>query len=82
MKHFKTLQASGEAQLKMVDTVNTALYITESQSALMLPNLKDEIDMSMIIIGNNPAFNEWCLDLFNYMWEHARPGDPEKAKIV
>ena len=82
MKQFKILQASGKAKLKMVDTVNTALYITESQSALMLPNLKGEIDMSMLIVGNNPSFNEWCLDLFNYMWERAWPGGPEKAKIV
>jgi predicted transcriptional regulator len=49
---------------------------------LRLTNLKGEIDMSMLIVGNDPVFNQWSLDLFNYMWERAGPRSPDKAKIV
>jgi hypothetical protein len=38
--------------------------------------------MSMLIVGNDPVFNQWSLDLFNYMWERAGPRSPDKAKIV
>jgi predicted transcriptional regulator len=72
------LQKSG----KMLDTINIALYLSESQSAAMFPNVKGEVDMNMLIVGDNPAFNEWCLDIFNHMWDRATIGSIDKAKIV
>jgi predicted transcriptional regulator len=57
-------------------------YISESQSAVMLPNMQDEIDMSILLAGDDPSFIEWCLDLFNHFWEYAGPASLDKVKIV
>jgi predicted transcriptional regulator len=76
------LQKSGKIKGKMLDTVSIAIYISDSQSAVMLPNMKGEVDMGMLLVGTEPSFNEWCLDLFNYFWERAGPASLDKAKIV
>jgi molybdate transport repressor ModE-like protein len=76
------LQKSGKIKGKMLDTINIALYLSESQSAAMFPNEKGEVDMNMLIVGGDPAFNEWCLDIFNHMWDRATIGSIDKAKIV
>ncbi|MGH9965367.1 MAG: hypothetical protein ACRD5E_11150 [Nitrososphaeraceae archaeon] len=76
------LEKRGKIRIKMLDTVNVAIYISETQSAIMLPNMKDEVDMNMLLHGDDPAFNEWCLDLFNYYWEPAGPANFDKAKII
>jgi predicted transcriptional regulator len=76
------LQKSGKIKGKMLDIVSIALYISDSQSAVMLPNMKGEVDMSMLLVATDPSFNEWCLDLFNYFWECAGPPSLDKAKIV
>jgi predicted transcriptional regulator len=60
------LVKSGKIKRKVLDSVKIALYISESQSALMLPNMRDEVDMNILLVGDDPLFNNWCLDLFNY----------------
>jgi predicted transcriptional regulator len=56
------LEKSGKIKIKrkMLEAVNIALYISDSQSAVMLPNMKDEVDMGILLVGNDPSFNEWC----------------------
>ncbi|MGA7368059.1 MAG: hypothetical protein WBX01_02950 [Nitrososphaeraceae archaeon] len=76
------LEKSGKIKIKMIDTVNIAIYISDSRSAVMLPYVKGEVDMSVLLIGNDPQFNEWCLDLFNHFWEQAGPANLDKARIV
>ena len=76
------LERSGKIKRKMLDRVNIALYISEWQSALMLPNLKDEVDMNILLVGDDPLFNDWCLDLFNHFWERAGPANLDEVRIV
>ena len=47
------LQKSGKIKGKMLDTINIALYLSESQSAAMFPNVKGEVDMNMLIVGDD-----------------------------
>ena len=54
------LQKSGKIKGKMLDTVSIAIYISDSQSAVMLPNMKGEVDMGVLLVGTEPSFNEWC----------------------
>jgi hypothetical protein len=42
----------------MLDKVNIALYISDSQSAIMLPNMKGEVDMNVLLFGNDPMLPE------------------------
>jgi predicted transcriptional regulator len=76
------LQKSGKIKGKMLDTVSIALYVSDSQSAAMLPDMKGNVDMSMLLVGSDQSFNEWCLDLFNHFWKRAGPASLDKAKIV
>jgi predicted transcriptional regulator len=76
------MQRSGKIKGKMLEKVDIALYISDSQSAVMLPNLKGEIDMSVLLFGSDPMFNEWCLDIFNYLWELAGPEMIDKTRII
>jgi hypothetical protein len=39
----------------MLEKVDIALYISDSQSAIMLPNMKGEIDMGMLLFGDDPV---------------------------
>lgn len=76
------MQRSGKIKGKMLEKVDIALYISDSQSAVMLPNMKGEIDMGMLLFGDDQMFSEWCLDIFNHMWERAGPEMIDKTKIV
>jgi hypothetical protein len=76
------MQRPGKIKGKMLDKVNIALYISDSQSAVMLPNMKGEVDMSMLLFGNAPMFNEWCLDIFYHMWERAGPEMIDKTRVI
>jgi predicted transcriptional regulator len=76
------LEKSGKIKRRMLDTVKLAIYISDSESAVMLPNLKGEVDMTMLIVGKDITFNEWCLDMFNYFWELAGPARLDKVKVV
>jgi predicted transcriptional regulator len=76
------MQKSGRIKGKMLEKVNIAIYISDSQSAIMLPNMKGEVDMSMLLYGNDSTFSEWCLDIFNHMWERAGPEMIDKTRII
>ena len=76
------MQKSGKIKGKMVEKVNIAVYISDSQSAIMLPSTKGEVDMSMLLFGFDPMFNEWCHDIFNHLWERAGPEMIDKTRII
>jgi predicted transcriptional regulator len=76
------MQRSGKIKGKMLEKVNIALYISDSQSAIMLPNMKGEVDMSVLLFSADSTFNEWCLDIFNHMWEQAGPEMIDKTRII
>jgi predicted transcriptional regulator len=76
------MQKSGKIKGKMLEKVNIAIYISDSQSAIMLPNTKGEVDMSTLLFGNDPMFNEWCIDIFNHLWELAGPEMIDKTRII
>jgi predicted transcriptional regulator len=67
----------------MIEKVSAALYIADaSEAALMFPNLKGEVDMSTMFVGRDPAFCEWCADLFDHMWAKSKPLNVKKLKVV
>jgi predicted transcriptional regulator len=41
-----------------------------------------EVDMGTLFVSDDPMFNEWCMDLFNYTWKHSKPFDIYKTRIV
>lgn len=67
---------------RMMDKLDVAVYIADDQAAVMLPNAKGEVDMGSMLAGDDPAFVEWCQDLFEHVWARTVPMDIKKAKIV
>ena len=67
---------------RMIGHVSIALYISDSQAAVMFPTAKGEPDMASMFLGSDPAFIEWCNDLFDHAWAQARPFDVRKVKVV
>jgi predicted transcriptional regulator len=76
------MPATQKMQTKMVEKVDAALYISDEQAAVMFPNMSGELDMGAIFIGSDPAFYEWCNDLFNHYWERGGHFDGRKTTVV
>jgi predicted transcriptional regulator len=67
---------------RMMDKLDVAIYIADDHAAVMLPNARGEVDMGSILAGDDPAFVEWCSDLFEHVWARTVPMDIKKTKIV
>jgi predicted transcriptional regulator len=81
-RSIEKMPANQKMQTKMVEKVDAGLYISDDQAAVMFPNMNGELDMGAIFIGSDPAFYEWCNDLFNYYWERGGYLDVRKTTIV
>jgi hypothetical protein len=77
----------------MIEKVHVGILVSESQSLVMFPmtnkngNVRggrneEEIDMNSGFYSTDSIFHEWCLDYFNYMWQIAKPFNPNKLKEV
>jgi hypothetical protein len=51
------LEKSGKIKRKMLNAVKLAVYISDSQSAMILPDMKGEIDMSTLLVGANQVLS-------------------------
>jgi hypothetical protein len=43
---------------------------------------QEEIDVNSGFYRTDDIFHEWCLDHFNYMWQIAKPFNPNKLNEV
>lgn len=76
------LRIAGKIKARLVNRVSIAMYIADNQSAILFPNISGAIEMNSVFIGSQPKAKEWCLDLFNHMWESAGPFNIEKMTVV
>src|SRR2546425_3340093 len=77
---FKKLIERGLVERKMKENVLVVVILNEKEACVMFPKTNDEVDMSEGFYGNTPSFQEWCLDYFNYCWDHAGPFQESKLK--
>lgn len=83
IKTMERLGVNEKMKVRMTEKIDVALYIADDQAAVMFSNMKGEVDMSALFVGSDPAFYEWCSDLFDYMWERAEGRfDVKKTRIV
>jgi len=68
----------------MVNKIEVAVVLNESQATVMFPSLKGKIaDMnSMFYSSNDQLFHEWCLDYFRYCWYNSKSFDESKLVEV
>jgi predicted transcriptional regulator len=83
IKTMERLGVNEKMKVRMTEKIDVALYIADDQAAVMFSNMKGEVDMGALFVGSDPAFYEWCSDLFDYMWERAEGRfDVKKTRIV
>ncbi|MEM1950969.1 MAG: helix-turn-helix domain-containing protein [Candidatus Nitrosocaldus sp.] len=68
MREFKH---KGMLQTRIVSSTGAALYISEKQAGLMLPNNSGMFDMNMLLLSESKHFHNWCNDLFMHYWNNA-----------
>jgi len=81
-RSIEKMPTNQKMRTKMVEKVDVALYISDERAAVMFPNMRGEIDMGAIFIGSDPAFYEWCNDLFDHYWERGGYFDVRKTTVV
>jgi predicted transcriptional regulator len=80
---IEKLTLQGLVSLRMLEKVGVAVYIADNKhAALMFSGEKGEVDMSVLFSSEDPLFCEWCSDLFDYFWQHSKPFDARKLKVV
>ena len=77
---FKKLIERGLVERKMKENVSVVVILNEKEACIMFPKTNGEVDMSEGFYGNAASFQEWCLDYFNYCWEHAGSFQESKLK--
>ena len=77
---FKKLIEQGLIERKMKKNVSAMVILNEKEACVMFPKISGEVDMSEGFYGNSSAFQEWCLDYFNYCWDGAGPFQESKLK--
>lgn len=73
VKKFKKYIDSGNIQRMMIKNINPAVILNEKQSCLIFPNREDKVDAGYAFVSEDPLFNQWCFDYFNYCWYNAAP---------
>ena len=81
---FNELLRKGLVERRMVNKLEIAVVLNESQATVMFPSLKGKMaDMnSMFYSSNDQLFHEWCLDYFRYCWYNSKSFDESKLVEV
>lgn len=70
-KTRRGFELKGVLQTRIVKGVGAAIYVSERQAGLMLPNLSGIFDMNMLFLSDDKYFHTWCSDLFIHYWNSA-----------
>ncbi|MFQ5970506.1 MAG: transcriptional regulator, partial [Nitrososphaerales archaeon] len=65
---------------RMVKKVLVATIVTDRSAGVLFPNLKNEVDMSLMFYSEDKDFREWCQDYFKYMWYSSEIFDKIKLR--
>jgi len=77
---IRKLIENGLLERKMKDDVSTVMILNEKEGCVMFPSKTGEVDLSEGFYGNDPLFQEWCGDYFDYCWSRAKPFQESKMK--
>lgn len=77
---IKKFIEKGLLERKMKVDVSVVILLNEKEGLIMLPTKTGEVDLSEGFYGDNPQFQEWCADYFDYCWTNAKPFQESKMK--
>lgn len=70
----------GSVQEKFQDKIDINLVVTEKTGEVVFPSIKTgQPDTNAMFSSDDLQFRGWCLDVFDYLWENAKPF--EKASL-
>jgi predicted transcriptional regulator len=58
-----------KSEVRFAKEVKIGVAVNERMGGVVFPDLEGKIDYASGFIGYGPAFQKWCYDLFNKMWE-------------
>jgi len=67
---------------RMIESVPISIYISHTETGIIFPNLKGEVDMNTLLQSEDPEFRNWCEDVFEYYWSQGGRVNYEKTKII
>jgi len=80
---INVLISKGIMERRMSEKVRVAAFIVDDrEAAIVFSDTKDEVDMTILFVGGDSVFYEWCLDYFDYMWKDSKSFDMIKVKVV
>jgi predicted transcriptional regulator len=72
----------GRMRCRFIDHVGTALYISESQAAMVPITHSMEFDMNLLLISDDEGFYSLCSDIFEYYWDNSTTVDSNRLRVV
>jgi len=67
----------------MIEKVRVATFIVDDrEAALIFPDIKNEADMTTLLVGQDSIFCEWCTDYFEHEWRSSKPFDMKRITVV
>ena len=70
-KTMHGFKLKGVLQTRVAESVGAAVYVSEREAGLMLPNLSSIFDMNILFLSEDKYFHTWCSDLFMHYWNSA-----------
>lgn len=70
-KTMHGFKLKGVLQTRVAESVGAAVYVSEREAGLMLPNLSGIFDMNILFLSEDKYFHAWCSDLFMHYWNSA-----------
>jgi len=56
------------AEVRFAQSVRVGIVVNEKMAGVCFPDVEGRVDFSRGFIGYNPAFQNWCHDLFDHLW--------------
>jgi predicted transcriptional regulator len=83
MPKVSILISKGIIERRMIEKVRVATFIVDDrEAAIIFPDIKNEVDLTTLLVGRDSLFCEWCTDYFDHMWRDSKPFDMKSIKIV
>jgi hypothetical protein len=62
------LFSHGTYERRTVEQVKVYVVLNDPTALVLLPDLKDNVDLRCDFVSDDAQFHEWCLDYHKFMW--------------
>jgi hypothetical protein len=69
-----------KAEIRFADKIKISFAVNEKIGGVVFPDNMGRPDYSCGFLGYSAAFQEWCVDLFEYFWKNAKTSWPKQLE--